>query len=77
MWFNFRSLPNAPQTSLDKEKEKVNKVSETVKSTKEIMSQLGKDLASSKEWAQTLPKLADDAQKMTANIENLRKYTFK
>ncbi|XP_045458049.1 laminin subunit alpha [Melitaea cinxia] len=65
------SLPNAPQTSLDKEKEKVNKVSETVKSTKEIMSQLGKDLASSKEWAQTLPKLADDAQKMTANIENL------
>ncbi|XP_046976709.1 laminin subunit alpha [Vanessa cardui] len=65
------SLPNAPHTSLEKESEKADKVSEKVKSTIDIMSNLGNDLASSKEWAQTLPKLADDAQKMTSNIENL------
>ncbi|VVC86157.1 unnamed protein product [Leptidea sinapis] len=65
------ALPKAPQTSLELESNKADKVGETVKSTASIMSALGNDLAASKEWAQTLPKLADDAQKMTLNIDNL------
>ncbi|XP_032527888.2 laminin subunit alpha [Danaus plexippus] len=65
------SLPSSPQTSLHDETEKAEKVAKTVKSTKGIMSSLGSELEVSKEFAQTLPKLADDAQKMTSNIDNL------
>lgn len=39
------------------------------------MSNISSELSNSKEWAQTLPKLADDAQKMTSNVESLGKLT--
>ncbi|XP_045509429.1 laminin subunit alpha [Colias croceus] len=65
------ALPKAPHTSLGEETDKADTVAATVQSTVNIMSALGNDLAASKEWAQTLPKLADDAQKMMLNGQNL------
>ncbi|KAM3968484.1 laminin subunit alpha [Aphomia sociella] len=63
------SLPKVGAFSLEEESAKAEKVNDTVKDTLNIMSELGNELAASKDWAQTLPKRADDAQKMTANIE--------
>lgn len=71
--FLFSSLPTLGQFSLGDEVDKADRVNATVKSTESIMSQLGNDLVTSKVWAQTLPKQADDAQKMMSNVENLRK----
>ncbi|KAG6444669.1 hypothetical protein O3G_MSEX003477, partial [Manduca sexta] len=65
------SLPTPAPFSLESEIEKADKVNATIGVTLDTMSQLGVDLAASKEWAQTLPKLADEAQKMTSNIKNL------
>ncbi|CAB3226438.1 unnamed protein product [Arctia plantaginis] len=67
------SLPTIPHFSLADEIDKAEEVNSSVKLTLDIMSQLGADLAASKDWAQTLPKLADDGQKMTSNIESLVK----
>ncbi|KAJ8736784.1 hypothetical protein PYW07_000055 [Mythimna separata] len=68
------SLPKPPPPfSLADEVLQADKVDRPVKATLDIMSQLGPELAASKEWAQTLPKLADDAQKMTSNLDNLVK----
>ncbi|CAK1588443.1 unnamed protein product [Parnassius mnemosyne] len=65
------SLPTTAPSSLESETSRAANVSATINYTVDIMSELGSDLAASKEWAQSLPKLADDAQKMTSNIENL------
>ncbi|XP_049885179.1 laminin subunit alpha [Pectinophora gossypiella] len=65
------SLPNPGQFSLEDEMEKAERVNATVIITQDIMSQFGNDLAISKEWAQTLPKQADDTQKMMSNVNNL------
>ncbi|KAJ8738019.1 hypothetical protein PYW08_000614 [Mythimna loreyi] len=68
------SLPKAPPpVSLADEVLQADKVNRSVKATLDVMSQLGPELAASKEWAQSLPKLADDAQKMTSNLDNLVK----
>ncbi|XP_075991137.1 laminin subunit alpha isoform X2 [Anticarsia gemmatalis] len=67
------SLPTPAAFTLDDEISKADTVNSKVKETLAIMSELGADLAASKEWAQTLPKLADDAQKMKANVDNLVK----
>lgn len=72
----YSSLRQPPPFSLADEVVKADQVNSTVKSTLDIMSQVGADLAASKEWAQSLPKLADEAQKMAANVDNLGKCTI-
>ncbi|KAH9634640.1 hypothetical protein HF086_000612 [Spodoptera exigua] len=69
----FSSLRTPPPFSLADEVAKADQVNSTVKSTLDIMSQVGAQLAASKEFAQSLPKLADEAQKMAANVDNLVK----
>lgn len=69
----IRSLPTPGPFTLGDESQKADNVDTTVKRTLEIMSQLGTQLAASKEWAQTLPKLADEGQKMTSNVDSLCK----
>ncbi|XP_034839290.1 laminin subunit alpha [Maniola hyperantus] len=65
------SLPLSPQITLGNETNKADTVAKIVNSTIDTMSHLSSELSNSKEWAQTLPKLADDAQKMTSNVESL------
>lgn len=66
-----RALPTLGPFSLENESQKADNVNATVKGTLDTMSQLGVDLAKGKEWAQSLPKLADEGQKMTSNVDNL------
>ncbi|XP_063394216.1 laminin subunit alpha [Cydia fagiglandana] len=65
------SLPAITKRSLQDEMDKAEKVNQTVKSTLKQMSDLGNDLNSSKQSAQTLPKKADEALKMKDNVETL------
>ncbi|XP_049703370.2 laminin subunit alpha [Helicoverpa armigera] len=67
------SLRTPPPFALDSEVDAADRVNSTVQSTLDVMSQVGTDLAASKEWAQTLPKLADEAQKMTDTVDSLVK----
>ncbi|KAJ0183974.1 hypothetical protein K1T71_000397 [Dendrolimus kikuchii] len=65
------SLPSPPAFTLQGEIDKADNINATIGETLDVMSQLGVDLSASKEAAQILPKLADEAQKMTSNVKSL------
>ncbi|KAI8431212.1 hypothetical protein MSG28_001250 [Choristoneura fumiferana] len=65
------TLPSLAQFSLQTEMDKAAEVNDTVKNTLGVMARLGNDLTASKQFALTLPKLADEARKMKDNVENL------
>ncbi|KAL0902126.1 hypothetical protein ABMA27_000070 [Loxostege sticticalis] len=67
------SLPTPPSFSLQEEIDKADRVNATVKNTLDIMSKFGSELGASKDWAQSLPKLADEGQKMMSNVESYLK----
>ncbi|XP_060809379.1 laminin subunit alpha [Amyelois transitella] len=71
------AMPSKSTFALQEEAAKADRVNAVVRETLDTMSELGKHLASSKQWAQTLPKQADEAQKMAANVESLLKQTDK
>ncbi|XP_037870167.2 laminin subunit alpha [Bombyx mori] len=64
------SLPPLTTVTLEEETNKADRVNATIGTTFSVMSHLGPELATSKDWAQTLPKLADEGQKMTSNVES-------
>lgn len=69
-----RALPTPKPFSLDEQMDRADRINGTITDTLDIMQKLGGDVASSKTFAQSLPKTADDAQKKIANIRNYSTY---
>ncbi|KAI5640962.1 laminin G domain-containing protein [Phthorimaea operculella] len=65
------AMPTPGEFSLSEAAEKADAVNATVRDAMDTMAQLGADLAAGKQWAQTLPKQADEAQRSLANLDHL------